>query len=411
MEFYSWLFDKKVHGVNVSVDISIEDYWSLAQPVLRGNDLQRPRVAAKGKPYQLLKRDLMEGCVMPPIIVALKRTGAPEVEQLLANLGDGQINETQKGRLATEIERAFSAREIIILDGLQRTYTIGDCITELRDKHPEAIGAFLRRKIRLEAYVGLSKTGILYRMLTLNTGQTPMSFRHQIEILYHDFLDAGRLPAGISVVREADGRRARGGGKYKYADVVDMFYAYSTGRPESIDKQGLVNKLGELEFLEEYDNANSDLTSLLLTYNCFIRRLEDSAGNWEFSLQKLHEIFPDAEVDRPFGRDVSSIFERVQAMTAFGAEAKRLLRQGKVDSLREIGKLLARCSFSGDAALALNELVLMLDEVAKKATKIGTAQREIFQYSFRSLLNSDSSTFLDLSASWREGQRKFESLN
>jgi len=61
--------------------------------------------------------------------------------------------------------------------------------------------------------------------------------------------------------------------------------------------------------------------------------------------------------------------------------------------------------------LALNELVLMLDEVAKKATKIGTAQREIFQYSFRSLLNSDSLTFLDLSASWREGQRKFESLN
>jgi len=411
MEFYSWLFDKKVHGVNVSVDISIEDYWSLAQPILRENDLQRTRVAAKGKPYQLLKRDLIEGCVMPPIIVALKRTGAPEVERILANLDDGPISEIQRARLATEIESAFNAREVIILDGLQRTYTIGDCITELRDKNPGSVGAFLRRKIRLEAYVGLSKTGILYRMLTLNTGQTPMSFRHQIEILYHDFLDAGRLPAGITVVREADGKLARGRAKYKYADVVDMFYAYSTGRPESIDKQGLVNKLGELEFLDEYDNTNSDLTALLVTYNEFIRHLEASSGNWEFNPQKLHETFPDAEVDRPFGRDVSSIFERVQAMTAFGAEAKRLLRQDKVGSLREIGELLTRCRFSGDADLALNELVLMLDEVAKKATKIGTAQREIFQYSFRSLLNSDSLTFLDLSASWREGQRKFESLN
>jgi len=145
MEFYSWLFDKKVHGVNVSVDISIEDYWSLAQPILRENDLQRTRVAAKGKPYQLLKRDLIEGCVMPPIIVALKRTGAPEVERILANLDDGPISEIQRARLATEIESAFNAREVIILDGLQRTYTIGDCITELRDKNPGSVGAFLRR--------------------------------------------------------------------------------------------------------------------------------------------------------------------------------------------------------------------------------------------------------------------------
>jgi hypothetical protein len=358
-----------------------------------------------------LQRDLIEGCVMPPIIVALKRTADPGVEQLLINLGDGRIGENQRQRLAAEIERAFNAREVLILDGLQRTYTIGDCITELRDQGPEVMDSFLQRKIRLEAYVGLSKTGILYRMLTLNTGQTPMSFRHQIEILYHDFLDAGRLPAGLSVVREADGRRARGSGKYKYADVVDMFYAYSTGRPESIDKQNLVNKLGELEFLEEYDNTNSDLTSLLVTYNDFVRHIENASNDWQFSLPQLHEVFPDAEVDRPFGRDVPSIFERVQAMTAFGAEAKRLLRQDKVRSLAEIGGLLAQCRFSGDASSALNELVLMLDEVAKKATKIGTAQREIFQYSFRSLLNSDSPTFLDLSASWREGQRKFESLN
>lgn len=411
MDFYSWLFDKKVKGINVSIDISIDEYWQLAQPVLRENELQRPRVAAKGKPYQLLQRDLLEGCVMPPIIVALKRNAQANVDEVLAELRDGVIPDAQRIRFAAEIERAFNSREVLILDGLQRTYTIGDCIAQLREEQPEHTEAFLARKIRLEVYVGLNKTGILYRMLTLNTGQTPMSFRHQIEILYHDFLDAGRLPEGLAVVREADGRRARGSGKYKYADVVDMFYAYSTGRPESIDKQNLVNKLGELEFLEEYDNANSDLTSLLVIYNRFVRHVEFIANDWQFDLGELKAVVPDAAVDRPFGIDVASLFERVQAMTAFGAEAKRLIRQRQVRSLEELGVLLARSIFNDTSSLALNELVLMLDEIAKKATKIGTAQREIFQYSFRSLLNSDSHTFLDLSACWREGQRKFESLN
>jgi hypothetical protein len=411
MDFYSWLFDKKVKGVNVSIDIAIGDYWHLAQPVLRENELQRPRVAAKGKPYQLLQRDLIEGCVMPPIIVALKRNAQANVDEVLAELRDGLIPSAARETLAEEIERAFRSREVLILDGLQRTYTLGDCISQLRETAESELDAFLARKIRLEVYVGLNKTGILYRMLTLNTGQTPMSFRHQIEILYHDFLDPGRLPGELTVVREADARRARGAGKYKYSDVVDMFYAYSTGRPESIDKQNLVNKLGELEFLEEYHNVNSDLTSLLVIYNSFVRHIETKADNWEFDLGELRAVFPDATVDRPFGSNATTLFERVQAMTAFGAEAKRLIRQRQVESLEELSALLLRCTFSGPPKLALNELVLMLDDVAKKATKIGTAQREIFQYSFRSLLNSDSPTFLDFSSSWREGQRKFESLN
>jgi len=411
MDFYSWLFDRKVNGVNVSVDITIGDYWELAQPILRENELQRPRVVAKGKPYQLLQRDLIEGCVMPPIIVALKSNAQTTIDSLLGGLGRAEMPPSAQGRLAAEIERAFNSREVLILDGLQRTYTIGDCIAQLRAESSQQLDQFLSRKIRLEVYVGLNKTGILYRMLTLNTGQTPMSFRHQIEILYHDFLDPGRLPAGLTVVKESDARRARGAGKYKYADVVDMFYAYSTGRPESIDKQNLVNKLGELEFLEEYDNVNSDLTSLLVVYDKFVRHLEAVAHDWEFSLESLRSVFNDASVDRPFGANVPALFERVQSMTAFGAEAKRLIRQGQVGSLAELDSLLQRTQFSDDPALALNELVLMLDEIAKKATKIGTAQREIFQYSFRSLLNSDSPTFLNLSSSWREGQRRFESLN
>ena len=50
-----------------------------------------------------------------------------------------------------------------------------------------------------------------------------MSFRHQLEILYNDYIDSKNLGHGIEVLREVDERRARGAGKYKFSDVVDMF--------------------------------------------------------------------------------------------------------------------------------------------------------------------------------------------
>lgn len=410
MEFRSWLFDKKVQGVNVSVDISIGDYWSVARHVVKDNELQRARVSARGKPYQLLQRDLIDGCVMPPIILALKQERGADIAAVVNGIQHGVIDGAAQDVIGVAIDEAFQERAVLILDGLQRTYTLGDCITSLHEDG-DALQKFLEKTLRLEIYVGLNKTGILYRMLTLNTGQTPMTFRQQIEMLYRDYLDNDHLPDGIVVVREAEERRARGSAKYKFSDVVDMYYAFSTGRPESIDRQTLVNKLGELDFLEEYNGANSDLQSLLVCFNALVRKVEDLSHDWQFDVQALQADIPDATVDRPFGRNVASILERVQVMTAFGAEAKRLFKLEQITSFTDLRQLIERATFSGEYAKALNLLVLMLDDIAKKATKIGTAQRDFFQFSFRALLNVESDSYEDLSKCWSEGQRKFESLN
>ena len=83
----------------------------------------------------------------------------------------------------------FKPENLIILDGLQRTYTILELIEELKSEedNQEELSKVLSNSIRIEVFLGINKIGILYRMLTLNTGQTPMSIRHQIEILYSDY--------------------------------------------------------------------------------------------------------------------------------------------------------------------------------------------------------------------------------
>ncbi|TZF87364.1 hypothetical protein [Cognatilysobacter lacus] len=406
MEFSSWLHDSKVRGINVAVDIEIGTYWDVCRDVIDENEFQRRRVSVKGKPYQLLQRDLIEGCVMPPVILALKQEASARISNLLRQpIADGN-----KLAIEAAIARAFADRELLILDGLQRTFTIGDCITQL-SADPGALAEFRARKMRLEVYLGLNKMGILYRMLTLNTGQTPMSFRHQIEMLYGDYLDHQTLPNGITVVREVDNSRARGSRKYKFADVVDMFYAFSTGKPESMDKQTLVGKLAELDFLDEFKTGDDDLQALLVLFDAFIRRVEALSGDWVFDPIRLATQMPDRVVERPFGRNVAAIFERVQPMSAFGAECKRLIRQGQFATIADIGAVLPQLQFSREPDSSLDTLVLLLDEIARKASKIGTAQREVFQYSFRALLNQDSDDFADLSACWVSGQEKFESLN
>lgn len=92
----------------------------------------------------------------------------------------------------------------MLLDGLQRTYTLIDADTEMEKKSAEEYQKFLKNKLRLEIYVEINKFGILYRMLTLNTGQTPMSARHQLEMLYSDMLNTEF--EGVKLVTDKDGK-------------------------------------------------------------------------------------------------------------------------------------------------------------------------------------------------------------
>lgn len=407
MEFHSWLLDKKIKGLNISADIKIGDYAELAEKILEKNELQRKRVVAKGKPYVLLRRDILDGCVMPPIVLAVSESYKSKLNEIITQaLEEDELTEELKKAVGESIDKAVSDAELLILDGLQRTYTIQQSINDAKESG--RLGELNARCIRVEIYAGLSKTGILYRMLTLNTGQTPMSFRHQIEMLYHDYLDNENLPDGIKIYREVDEKRTRGRGVFKYSDVVDMFYAFSTGTAKSLDKQTLVTQLAELNFLESFSPKNDEMLELLKVYNSFLARIVVESGDWHATPKYLE----DENVDRPFGTDVPSVFEKVQPMTAFGAECKRLLQQGQIESISDLNGLIDNIEFiTNDPTESMDQLVVIIDQAGKTASKIGPAQREIFQFSFRALFNENSDSYLDLSGCWLEGQSRHKSLD
>jgi hypothetical protein len=407
MKFNSWLVDKKILGINVSIDMTIGEYMDFASDILESNELQRKRVRSKGKVYELLRKDLLEGCVMPPIILAVTEEFGESFQHEISNCIDkGCVPENESENFKTFITTAIEQKELIILDGLQRTYTLEQCLEDSKAEGRQ--NSFKNLVLRTEVFLGLKKLGILYRMLTLNTGQTPMTFRHQIEILYHDYLDKDSLPDEIKVKREIEGNLSKEMGNYKYQDVVDMFYAFSTGSPKSFDKQALVSQLKEIDFLQDYQPDQDELLDLLRAYNKLISRINELSEGWEIGKTEEEENY--VSVEKPFGSNVPSVFNRVQAMAGFGAECKRLIKQGKISKISDVENLIRECKFTEDPQEALNQLIQILDQIADRARKIGDEQRAYFQICFRQLLNDETDTFQNLSNCWLAAQETFSVL-
>ena len=407
MKFYSRLSDGKISGVNIGAEMTIGEYLKFLPNILNNNTYQRKKVSSSGKTYDLLRADLIKGCVIPPIILGITEKHEQELRPLIERVSKNEGDNQAWSEIEGVVEKAVAADDIIILDGLQRSLTMKG----IEDDYPEHVkesefAGFLENKIRVEFYAGLSKPGILYRMLTLNTGQTPMTFRHQLEILYYDYIDNNELPEGITVLKETDDARARGERKYKFSDVIDMFYAYTTGSPMPFNRQALVSELRELDFLEDFSDTadRDDMRTLLLLHSKLMTQAADLAGGWRAPTED------EGGPTRPFAPNLTSALSRTQPMTGFGAECKRMLKTGSIKSLDEFDGLIDQLHFSDDPERALNDMLTILDQIAKKAKRIGDAQRVYFQLVFRALFQPESDHRFDLSACWLEAQENYELL-
>ena len=105
------------------VESTFGEYLKFAKKIINNNELQRKRVKTSKTIYSLLKNDLQKGCIMPPLVLALVKTDIidvenPDQEKLLQ-----YINENSKN--------------VLLLDGLQRTYTLIDADTEMEKKSAE----------------------------------------------------------------------------------------------------------------------------------------------------------------------------------------------------------------------------------------------------------------------------------
>jgi hypothetical protein len=387
MKIASTLHDSRISANNFLVEMTIEEYEVLVKGVLHKNEFQRRQVRSSKTVYALLKEDLLKQCIIPPIVLALTN----EIEFSLNS--DSAFN-----TFLTQ-----NKEHLVILDGLQRTYTIFDLLSDLRSRNDEAsLVSVLNSKLRIEIYIGLNRLGILYRMLTLNTGQTPMSLRQQIEMLYLDYLS--KKIDGIELIREAEGVVASKTHQYNFKDIIEGFNAYLDRDELPIDKANILENINSLEKLSK-ENQNTELfEKYLLSLHHTITRFVELCDENEVSEQFI-EIH-----GTPFGKNISQIFKKPQAISGYGAAVGKLIDFGAIQTIDNIAQIVQALNIPDPIAFLeeMNESLLWLKSNSKK---IGNAQRNFFTFFFRDLLNKDSDSFRSPVDANKSALRKYQSLN
>lgn len=376
MKIVNKLYDKRINAQNVLLEMTIKEYSDIAVNITKDNEYQRKRVKGYGTVYKLLKEDLKSGCLIPPIVLAIR------IEKMKNILDTKNVKDDL-------ILSLIKPENLIILDGLQRTLTLFDLINELIETDTQELESLYQHLLRIEVYMGLNKIAILYRMLTLNTGQTPMSIRHQIEILYSDYLNA--TFEGISLFREVEDKKTKSIGEYYFKDVIEGFNSYLDRDELGINRTELLENIQNLETLSS-ENENMDLfKEYIKTYNSLLKKFDELSEHWDYRNTTEYD-----KSQYVFGNNIFETFSKSQALTGFGAAIGKLKYNKVLYGFEEVNDLIKKIHFADNASKIILQLLSYLTMIRNNAKNIGYYQRVYFMYFFKELFNSKGESFLNI---------------
>ncbi|ACV63048.1 hypothetical protein Dtox_2231 [Desulfofarcimen acetoxidans DSM 771] len=212
------LEDRATGGRCHNCYLSIREYVNLITEInTHSNEFQRRIISIKKSLiYQKLVKDLLRGVVIPTISLFFD-----DVNMIVQDM---------------EIEE----ENVQVLDGLQRTNCILYALKILSRKTEDdlkilstpnilTIDQFLDDiKIRVEIWTSLTVNGILYKMVSLNAGQTPMDLEHQFEILELPLKHELNSKYQIEIFTREEERKRRESLGFNISNLVEGIIAYNT---------------------------------------------------------------------------------------------------------------------------------------------------------------------------------------
>lgn len=169
--------------------------------------------------YERLRRDILAGCIMPPITLAL-----------VADTSQFTPGFDFQSFINANIARGY------VLDGMQRLHNLH--IVSTADSFDGS------RNLYLSVVIAKNKDMLLYRMITLNNGQRPMSPRHQIEVLTQELFDFSELDMSVQTEKERSERIVRG--SFNLADISKGYLAFITDSLHNDNSRIIAEKMDEL---------------------------------------------------------------------------------------------------------------------------------------------------------------------
>lgn len=227
--------------------------YSLKNLVPLLNRFGEQRKVQNRKFYSRLRSDIVTGCVMPPITLAFEYRG----------LKNGAGIEEVKEYVNSNIAKGY------ILDGLQRLTTLADASLDE--------GFDGNRPLYLSIIVAERYDLLLYRMITLNNGQKPMTARHQVEMLTGPLLQNLQLRnLSIEVLSEKETEGTRVSGAFKKSDLVEAYTAYLSNNVHNQNSKIIESRLDEIIVGRVMD---AELTEAKYSFEEILREIDRLSEN------------------------------------------------------------------------------------------------------------------------------------
>ena len=353
LEIIGYTKDFRTNTNILYAQIKINEYLELVGKDFDRFEIQRKKEKHKG--YNRLKRDIERGTLIPTITLAVEPSSVNQFETLLEERNSTKI-----------IEMLVSLTDkIYILDGLQRTYIISD----IKSNMPFNDG----QKLLLEIWFEEDLKHLIYRLIVLNSGQKPMSMRHQIELLFITMRETlVKKVDGLILLEEKNEEIRSKAKEFPFERLVTSYKSYLTKSPE-VDKDNIV-----AERMIESDMLDSDEEFLSQSFFKFTNILE------KYCLldEQLFRIYngSDKAKYRNWLADANVIQSFFAAVKSFSSNEKR-----EAIVADSIDKLLLELKLKnkGDDAFNLKDLYEILsNESVSKKYNVGFATRKLLTSAF-----------------------------
>ena len=380
------ILDNRVNGLSISATTTVSEYLEWFNRFGMDNKLDEQRPVMKTRSANMIRKRLVEdlkaGAVIPPIVMGFAL--------------DAALKEVTPENAIQILNDHIS--EATVIDGMQRT----EALKEAFDDNP----MIRSNSLRIDIWITRDAISLIYRMLVLNTGQTPWDVKRQLEVIHKPLIDECRNRIqGIVINVKNDNKRRTRAGEYQASSIVELFLAFSS-RKELINTSDKLaddfTRLDVTEMASIPENAHIFYECIKMLY-LFDVALARYAGN------------PDDKVDGDKFYDGMDIFTNMPAKIGFivalaqlimgraGTERSKEIKEAALEKISsKFNKILEKINGLSHDALVDFISIPVLNEAVRSLSikKIGNEQRKFFLAGFEAMFKCEDD-FQDMNIVWR----------
>ncbi len=386
--------DNRSNCISVLTDMLLEEYKRLAFDSFNANGNfagQRGVITKSAAAARIRKRmqdDFCRGTIFPQVVLGIQSS-------------KDFINDLKVGDDYDSLV-IFKDCTISIIDGMQRSN-----IYFKNYKGNE------NRKIRVEFWIANNSEKLLYRMLVLNTGQTPWNTRRQIEVIYGNLsksIEQGlyetypELREKIELYAIDDGKRRTQAGKYHKSSIIELYLGFNIRNVKINVSDELAEEYQRFDVMESIEEEDAfDVFICIFAMMCML----DLA--FAQYTKKCEEPGQFTEGKDIFGSSTSCVgFVVASAEFIYGKISVKRKKDKVREKLEEYQKQMHEIIHQVNSNIIENDEYLSLEVLNAKCaglpkTRIGDEMRIMFKDAFMSMLKyEDMDEILSLGDFWRE---------